>query len=244
MDRLAYIAMTGARAIMERQASVANNLANASTTGFRAELNSLRAVPVFGEGDSTRAFVADSTAGADFTPGALEQTGRTLDVAVQGKGWLTVIGADGTEAYTRSGDLQVSATGQLMQANGRMILGEGGPITIPPNAEILVGRDGVISARTPGAETITPIGKLKLVNPAERELVRGEDGLFRLPEGATAPADRNVVLASGYLERSNVNVATAMVEMIGLARQFELQTRLIQNTEQNSRAAAQLFNIS
>jgi flagellar basal-body rod protein FlgF len=244
MDRLAYIAMTGARALMERQASVANNLANASTTGFRGELNALRAVPVLGEGESTRAFVTDSTPGSDYTPGAMEQTGRSLDIAIQGKGWLAVLGADGFEAYTRDGALQVNASRQLVQASGRVVLGEGGPISIPANAEVAVGRDGLITARLPGAQNSTPVGKLKLVNPPERELARGNDGLFRLAEGATAPSDRSVAVASGYLEKSNVNVAEAMVEMIALSRQFELQTRLIQNSEQNSRAAAQLFNIS
>ena len=246
MDRLIYTAMTGASQAFMRQAGVANNLANASTTGFRAMEHRFRAVPVQGPGAPTRAFVVDASVANVFDQGPLMATGRPLDVAVQGAGWIAVEGANGTEAYTRAGNLQVNVNGQLQTASGLNVLGDGGPIAIPPDNNITISPDGTVSAvplfGTPN--NVNVVGRIKLVNPPENELVRGDDGLFRLQGGAAAPADPNVRVAGGYLEGSNVNVVDQMVQMISLARQFEMQVRMLQTAEANDRAATQVLSSS
>lgn len=244
MDRLIYTAMTGAKHTMGQQAAVSHNLANATSTGFRAELHKLRAVPVQGEGLATRAFVVDASVASNFEPGPMQRTGRPLDVAVEGKGWLAVQLPDGREAYTRDGSLQLSPNGVVQTRSGLPVLGDGGPVTIPPDNEFMVGKDGTISAlQAGGAENvINVIGRLKLVNPPEAALVRGDDGLFRLQDGAVAPQDENVRVAGGYLEGSNVSVVDQMVQMISLARQFEMQTKMLQTAEANDRAGAQVLS--
>ncbi|MCC4115927.1 flagellar basal-body rod protein FlgF [Aromatoleum toluclasticum] len=243
MDRLIYTAMTGAKNTMGQQAAVSHNLANATSTGFRAELHKLRAVPVQGEGLATRAFVVDASVATNFESGPMQHTGRPLDVAVEGKGWLAVQLPDGREAYTRDGSLQLSANGVVQTRSGLPVLGDGGPVTIPPDNEFLIGKDGTISAlQAGGAENvINVIGRLKLVNPPEASLVRGDDGLFRLQDGAVAPQDENVRVAGGYLEGSNVSVVDQMVQMISLARQFEMQTKMLQTAEANDRAGTQVL---
>lgn len=243
MDRLIYTAATGAKHILEQQATTSHNLANANTAGFRAQLDAFRAVPVLGEGSPTRAFVVDSTVGSDFSPGALQQTGRDLDVALQGKGWITVELADGTEAYTRHGNLRMSENGVLQTQSGLNVLGDGGPISIPPDVNVTIAKDGTVSAIATGTKpgATTTLGRIKLVNPPEENLVRGDDGLFRLRDGGTADADANVAVVGGALEGSNVNVVDAMVNMISLARQFELHMNLLKNAESNATKAAQLL---
>jgi len=246
MDRLIYTAMTGAKHILEQQATVSHNLANASTTGFRAQIDAFRAVPVQSEGLPTRAFVVDSTVGSDFAPGPLQQTGRELDVALQGAGWLAVQLEDGSEAYTRHGNLKVSENGLLQTQNGLQVLGDGGPISIPPDVTVAIARDGTVSAvpTTNDRNAVNVLGRIKLVNPPPETLVRGDDGLFRLKGGGEAEADADVSVAGGMLEGSNVNVVDAMVNMISLARQFELHMKLIQNAETNANKAAQLLALS
>ena len=239
MDRLIYTAMTGAKHLLDQQAVVAHNLANANTTGFRAELSAFRAVPVVGEGLSTRAFVVDSTVGADLTPGAVQQTGRPLDIAIQGAGFIAVQTADGGEAYTRAGDLQVSVNGQLETRSGNAVLGDGGPIAIPPDSTLTIAADGTISTvpafGVPNAVAI--VGRIKLVNPSASEILRGGDGLFRMKSGNPGEPDASVVLASASLEGSNVNVVDAMVSLIENARQFDMQMKMLQNAEANAAQA-------
>ena len=242
MDRLIYTAMTGAKGTMDQQAAVAHNLANATSTGFRAELHKLRAVEVQTEAMRTRAFTVDASVANNFEQGSLQHTGRAYDVALQGKGWLAVQMPDGSEAYTRNGSLDVSANGILQTHDGKPVLGDGGPITIPPDNEISIGADGSISASQPDQPgVVNVVAQLKLVNPPEADLVRGDDGLFRVRGGAPAQADPNVRVAGGYLEGSNVNVVDQMVQMISLSRQFEMQTRMLSTAEQNDRAAAQVL---
>lgn len=243
MDKLIYTAMSGAKHMFGRQASIAHNLANAVSAGFRAEEHRLRAVPVISDSLPTRAFAVDASVASDFTPGPVSQTGRPLDIAVQGQGWLALAMPDGTEAYTRNGSLEINVNGVLQTRNGIPVQGDGGPISIPPDNEITVGADGMISLKpSSGAQnTVTQVGTLKLVNPPEADLVRGADGLFRLRDGAAAPVDPNVQVASGYLEGSNVNVVDQLVSMISLARQYETQLKLLSTAEQNDRAAAQLL---
>jgi flagellar basal-body rod protein FlgF len=241
MDRVIYTAMTGAKSTLGQQAAVAHNLANADSTGFRAELHKMRAVEVQTRAMHTRAFVVDASVASDFAPGPLKFTGRELDVAVRGRGWLAVQTPGGSEGYTRNGSLEISENGVLQTREGLPVLGDGGLLTVPPDSEIAIGADGTISAIQVQEGIVNEVGRLKLVNPPEAELVRGDDGFFRLESGVPAPLDEAVTVAGGYLESSNVNVADQMVQMISLARQFEMQMRMITNAEQNDRAATQVI---
>jgi len=244
MDRMIYTAMTGAKHILEQQATTAHNLANATSTGFRAQVDSFRAVPILGNGMPTRVFVVDATVGADFNPGPIQATNRDLDVAIQGKGWLTVQRADGSEGYTRNGSLKVSENGLLQTASGLTVVGDGGPISIPPDVAISIAKDGTVSSVSNGTlpGPSNAIGRLKLVNPPEENLVRSEDGLFVTKSG-NAEVDATVNVVSGALEGSNVNVVDAMVTMISLARQFETQMKLLQSAENNANKASQLLSM-
>lgn len=248
MDRLLYTAMTGASGTMSRQAAVAHNLANVSTQGYRAEEHRLRAVQVQTHNNNpaalpTRAFAVDASTHTDFREGALMYTGGQYDVALRGKGWFALAMPDGTEAYTRAGNFQASENGILQSASGIPVQGDGGPITIPPGSRVTIGRDGAISVVAEGGplNAINQVGRLKLVNPPEADLVRGEDGLFRLNTGEAAPQDDNVRVAAGYIENSNVNPVEEMVSMISLGRQFEMQMRMITTAETNDRAATQVL---
>lgn len=245
MDRMIYVAMTGAKHLLEQQATVAHNLANASTTGYRAAASAFRAVPLEGEGLATRAFVVASTPGANYAPGPVQGTGRDLDVAVQGPGWIAVQAADGSEAYTRNGSLQVSANGLLQTRNGLNVTGDGGPISIPPDSSISIAKDGTVSAisTVPPPKAVNAVGRIKLVNPDENLLVRGGDGLFRLRDGGSAESNPAVALAARALEGSNVNVVEEMISMISLARQFDLQMQMLSNAQKNSAQASQILNI-
>ncbi len=246
MDRLIYTAMTGASHVLQQQAAVAENLANASTPGFRAALNTFRAVPLVGEGLPTRTFVVDSTAGADFTPAAFQPTGRELDVAINGAGWIAVQGADGKEAYTRNGSFQISPNGVLQTRSGLNVVGDAGPITIPPDTEVTFAKDGTISTVPSGskAASVVVVGRLKLVNPASDQLDRGGDGLFRMKDGSTAPAEVKTEVVPGNLEGSNVNTVEAMVNMISLARKFDMQMKMLQTADNNARQASQIMSLA
>ena len=247
MDRMIYVGMSGAKQAMEQQASVANNMANVSTPGFRAQINNFRAVPVVGQEAGTRAMVVASTPGADLRSGPMTQTGRALDVAVRGDGWLTVQMPDGSEAYTRVGNLQVGAEGQLMTMDFRPIAGESGPLVVPPGAALMITGDGLVSALGPGGAALgaAVVGRLKLVNPPAGDMVRGDDGLFRmLPGAAPAEADPTMRLLTGTLEGSNVNPVQVMVEMIANARRFEMQMKTLQTAESNDQQANKLLSNS
>lgn len=240
MDRLIYLSMSGAKATLQRQDVLANNLANASTNGFRAEMAAFRAVPVLGDGASTRAYALESTIGHDDRSGPVQTTGRELDVAMKGNAWLAVQGNDGTEAYTRAGALQVTAEGQLVTATGRAVLGDGGPITLPANARVEIADDGSISASV-GSDRPQAVGRLKLVTP-EAALARGDDGLFRAADGNDLAADPAARVLAGALEGSNVSPVETMVAMIAAARQFEQQMKSLQTAEQRDQAAARLLS--
>ncbi len=245
MDRLIYTAMSGAKHILEQQANASNNLANATTTGFRAQLDSFRAAPVLGAPLPTRAFVVDATVGTDFTPGALEQTGRALDVALPGQGWIAVQLEDGSEAYTRNGSLKTNENGVLQTQSGLNVLGDGGPISIPPDVTVAIAKDGTVSGipTNGSASAVTVLGRIKLVNPPEDNIVRGDDGLFRTKDGNPADADADVTVMGGALEGSNVNVVDAMVDMINLSRQFEMHMNLLKNAESNEGKASELLSL-
>ena len=239
MDRMIYLSMSGAKATLQRQDVLAHNLANVSTTGFRAELAAFRAVPVQGDGASTRVYALESTPGYSDAPGTVETTGRALDVAVGGKSWLAVQALDGTQAYTRGGALDIDPEGQLVTRGGLPVLGDGGPITVPANAQVDIAADGSITARIGQGKTQT-LGRLKLVTP-EGPLQRGDDGLFRAPAG-DLDADPAARVQQGALEGSNVSAVETMVAMITAARQFEQQMKMLQTAEQKEQAATKLLS--
>lgn len=244
MDRLIYTAMSGANAAASRQAVLANNLANASTNGFRAELSTYRAVPLQGEGATTRVFAVEATAGYLDRPGAAQRTDRNLDVMANGNAWFAVQGLDGTEAYTRNGHFEVSPDGTLVSPGGLPVLSNGGaPTTVPTGAVVSIGHDGTISAKI-GNQPANSIGRLKMATPnADAPIKRGDDGLFRPTSGDPLPNDDTATLQVGALEGSNVNPIEAMVGMIQTARQFETQMRLLQTAESNDRSAGQLLGL-
>jgi len=244
MDRLIYTAMTGANAAEHRQAVLANNLANVSTNGFRAELSTYRSVPVRGDGATTRVMALEATPGFLDIPGTPQRTGRAMDAMTTGNAWFGVQGRDGTEAYTRNGSFEVAPDGTLKTNNGLTVLSDGGaPITAPAGAEVTLGIDGILTAKV-GKQPSTGIGRLKVATPtAEDPLKRGDDGLFRTTSGDPIPNDNAARLQLGVIEGSNVNAIETMVSMIQAARQFDTQTRLMQTAESDDRAAAQLLNM-
>lgn len=243
MDRSLYVAMTGAGQTLAAQSSVAHNLANANTTGFKAEMAAFRSVAVLGPGQQTRINAVSQGLGADFSPGAEMATGRDLDVAVRGAGWIAVQAPDGSEAYTRAGDLTIDSEGVLTTSSGHPVLGDGGPITLPPYSKLDIGSDGSI-ALVPlgqGATTVSSAGTIKLVNPDPSSLERGPDGLMRTRDGSTPDTDASVKLAAGALEASNVNPSVSLVRMIELSRQFEMQMQGVKNADENAQAATRLL---
>lgn len=246
MDKALYVAMTGATQTMRAQAANNHNLANASTVGFRAELAASAALAVQGPGLPTRVNAQDGNSGWDATPGALISTGRDLDIALRSDNWLAVQAPDGSTAYTRAGDLRVDANGQLRTAAGHAVLGDGGPMSLPPNSSASIGADGTVSVVPLGqsAATMAVAGRLKVVSAKPEQLERGSDGLMRAKSGARLDAAPGDVLSTGTLESSNVNVADAMVTMISLARQFELQVKMMRTVEDNANASASLTRLS
>lgn len=245
MDRFLYVSMTGAKETLRAQAANNHNLANASTTGFRADLSAMQSRAVAGSGFASRVYATDSTTGWDGKSGAMQATGHDLDIAVQGEGWIAVQGKDGQEAYTRAGDLRVDPSGMLLNGAGHPVLADGGPITVPAHSAVAVATDGTVSIVPvgQGPETMATVGRIKLVNPPAAAMVRGEDGLFRTNNGSPAPADASVHVSSGVLESSNVNVADAMVNMIELSRHFDLQVKAMRTAEENGQSSAQLLRL-
>jgi len=250
MDHAIYTAMGAASQTLDQQAVTAANLANASTPGFRAQLNAARAVPVEGLSLPTRTLVTASTPGSDMSQGALDYTERPLDVAMQGDGWLAVQTADGSEAYTRNGNMEVSPAGQLT-VQGNVVMGDGGPIAVPQGSEITIAADGTITALNPGdaPNATVQLGKLKLVKATGSELQRGDDGMFRLTaaaqttRGATLPLDATMKVMPGVLEGSNVSTTQTMVDMIANARRFEMQMKVISSVDENEQKANQLLSM-
>jgi flagellar basal-body rod protein FlgF len=245
MDTL-WIAATGARAILQRQDVVTNNLANVNTVGYRAAQAQFRALPVYGEPLPSNAYVTTQGSSADFQEGPVNHTGRNLDVAIKGPGWIAVQAQNGDAAYTRNGDLQVSSSGILSTSDGHPVLGQGGaPISLPPLQSVQIGTDGTISGvpvgGQPNAQVV--VNRIQLVNPPATQMMRGADGLFRDTTGP-APQDGSLQLDVGALEGSNVNPVQAMIQILDNSRAFEIQTKLMQTVDQNEQAATQLLNVS
>ena len=245
MDRMLYVAMTGARETMTAQAVLSNNLANLSTTGFKADLAQFRSMPVFGPGEPTRVFAMAERPGTDFNPGPVQSTGRDLDVVVTGEGWIAVLAADGSEAYTRAGDLRLGPNGLLETGAGYLVLGNGGPISVPPAETLSIGADGTITVRPLGqaANALTELDRIRLVNPPRDNLVKGEDGLMRTRDGAPAPVDASVTVASGALEGSNVNAVAALVDLIAMSRQYEMQIRMMRTAQGDDEASTKMMQL-
>ncbi len=243
MDRGLYIAMTGAKQIMQAQAVNNNNIANASTTGFRADAVSFTSSPIYGPGYATRVNAVAGDAGVDFSSGVLMSSGRPLDIAVNGKGFIAVQGADGKEAYTRAGDLQVTDSGAVVTATGLPVLSETGPLQIPPATAVTIGSDGTVSVVPLGlsAAAQSQVDRIKLVNPPTKDLQKGADGLLYLKSGATAPTDETVTISSGELESSNVNPAMSLVNMIELQRMYEFQIKSMNSTDTNEQSAERMM---
>ncbi|MEK7322164.1 MAG: flagellar basal-body rod protein FlgF [Pseudomonadota bacterium] len=245
MDRVVYVAMTGAKHTMRANQVNTNNLANINTTGFRGDLAAFQSKPIEGAGYPSRINSVTQSNGADFTPGSLITTGRELDVAVKGEGWIAVQTADGGEAYTRAGDFTVNNAGMLLTSAGQPVLGNGGPIAVPPFSKLEIGKDGTISVLPVGQapSTLAVVDRIKLVNPPREQLNKTAEGLFKTADGATQAADAKVTLASGVLETSNVNGVSALVNMIELSRHLEVQVKLIKQAEENDAATAQVMRV-
>ena len=242
MDRMLYVAMSGAKETLVAQANANNNLANASTSGFLSDLNQFRSMPVFGGGHPTRVFAMDERPGTNFDHGSVQYTGRDLDVSVKDGGWIAVQARDGSEAYSRRGDLRVDQNGLLVTGNNLPVMGNGGPIAVPPFEKIDIGVDGSISIRPlgAGAEQLALVDRIKLVAPQYDQMVKGDDGLMRLKGGGEAEADPAQRIVSGSLQSSNVNVVNEMVDMIELSRRFELQVKMMKTAQENANASASI----
>jgi flagellar basal-body rod protein FlgF len=243
MDRGLYVAMTGAKQIMQAQAVNNHNIANSDTTGFRADAVSFTSEPIYGSGYPTRVNAVAGDAGIDFSSGVVTSTSRSLDIAVNGKGFIAVQGADGKEAYTRAGDLRVLESGAVTTATGLPVLSETGPLNVPPSTQVTIGNDGTISVvplgLSPAAQT--QVDRIKLVNPSTKDLQKGEDGLLHLKSGGKAPTDESVTVTSGVLESSNVNAAQSLVNMIQLQRLYELQIKSINSADTDEQSAERLM---
>ena len=248
MDKALYIAMTGAKNNMLSQTAHANNLANVSTQGFKADFAQARAMPVYyGDGLPTRAYALSERPATDFSKGALQQTGRDLDVAVDGEGFIGVMAPDGQEAYTRVGAMFVDSVGMLRTGNDLPVMGNGGPIAIPPSEKISIGKDGTISiiAQGQGPQAPVIVDRIKLVNPAIDTITKSEDGLFRSnEEEGELLADADVQLMSGFVEGSNVSAVHELTSMLSLSRQYELQVKLMSASKDMSESSARLLQMN
>ena len=246
MDKYLYVAMTGASQNALAQTAQANNLANISTSGFQRDLEQARSMPVFGDSFPARAFALTERPATDFSQGALVETGRDLDVAVSGDGWLAVQAPDGSEAYVRTASMNVDALGILRAGNGMPIMGNGGPIAVPPQQQIEVGQDGTISIRAQGEgpRVMAQVDRIKLVQPDLKTMSKGLDGLIHTNDGQPAPADANVRVTSGFLEASNVNAVDEMTSVLALSKQFELHIKMMNTAKEDDQAMTRVLSIS
>ena len=246
MDKYLYVAMTGASQNALAQKAHANNLANISTNGFQRDLEQARSMPVFGDSFPARAFALTERPATDFSPGALVETGRDLDVAVSGDGWLAVQAPDGSEAYVRTASMNVDALGILRAGNGMPIMGNGGPIAVPPQQQIEVGEDGTISIRAQGEgpRVMAQVDRIKLVQPDLKTMSKGLDGLIHTNDGQPAPADANVRVTSGFLQASNVNAVDEMTAVLALAKQFELHIKMMNSAKEDDQAMTRVMQMS
>ncbi len=246
MDKMLYVSMTGASQNTLAQRAHANNLANISTNGFRRDFEQARSMQVFGESFPSRVYALSERPGTDFTPGTLQETGNGMDVAISGNGWLAVQAPDGTEAYVRTASLKIDALGQLRTGNGLPVMGNGGPIAVPPEQKVEIGQDGTITIRALGEapNVLAEVDRLKLVNPNLKQMEKGADGMIRFKGQGPVQADTNVRVTSGFLETSNVNAVEEMTAILSLSRQFELQVKMMRTAEDDASAMARVLQMS
>lgn len=246
MDKMLYISMTGASQNTKALQAHANNLANVSTSGFRRDFEQARSMPVFGDGLPARAYAMTERPGTDFTAGTLQETGRDLDVAVKGDAWIAVQAPDGSEAYVRTASMQVDTLGILRTGTGLPVMGNAGPIAIPPEQKIEIGEDGTITIRALGEspDVMAEVDRIKLVMPDRRELEKGVDGLIRGKNGQEFAPEANARMISGFTESSNVNAVAEMTAMLSLSRQFELHVKMMRTAEENSSSVARIMQLS
>lgn len=246
MDKMLYVAMTGAQNNTLSLRAHANNLANVSTSGFRRDFEQARSMPLFGESYPARVFAMTERPATDFRPGTLQETGRDMDVAIGGKGWIAVQAPDGSEAYVRTASLNIDALGMLRTGNGLPVMGNAGPIAVPPEQKVEIGQDGTISIRALGENpnVLAEVDRIKLVNPDPKSLEKGTDGLIRVKGQPEVEADATVQVTSGFLEASNVNAVEEMTAILSLSRQFELSVKMMRTAEDNSSAMARVLQIS
>ncbi len=247
MDKVVFLAMSGARENMLAQRAHSNNLANSTTTGFKTDLAQARAMQVFGEGHASRVYAQTERPATDFTSGTLIETGRQLDVAIDGDGWIVVQRPDGTQGMTRAGQLQINANSQLVTGSGLPVIGNGDvPIVLPPSGKVDLAIDGSISVLPLGeaATELVLVDQIKMVNPDPKELFKGTDGLMRTGANQPLLPDLNVRIRSGYLESSNVNAVTELTSILSLSRQYEVQVKMMKTAEENSTAATQILKLS
>ncbi|WP_065759719.1 flagellar basal body rod protein FlgF [Pseudomonas defluvii] len=245
MDKMLYVAMTGASQNALAQKAHANNLANISTSGFQRDLEQARSMPVFGDSFPARAYAMSERPATDFTPGAMQETGRDLDVAVGGNGWIAVQAPDGSEAYVRTASMNIDALGVLRAGNGMPIMGNGGPIAVPPEQKVEIGQDGTVSIRAmgEGPRVMAEVDRIKLVNPDLKNMTKGLDGMIHTKSGQPADADGSVQLVSGFLEASNVNAVEEMTSVLALSRQFELHVKMMTTAKEGDEAMARVLQI-
>lgn len=246
MDKSLYLAMSGAKQTMLAQSVHANNLANATTTGFKSDLAQARSMQVFGEHFPSRVYALTESPATQFASGTLQDTDRELDIAIKGSGWIAVGNKDGQESYSRDGALSITPTGMLVNGAGHPVFGNSGPIVLPPAAKVEIGVDGTISvvALGEGPASIAEVDRIKLVNPDQKNLVKGDDGLMKTRDGTPLEPDASVRVASGFLESSNVNTVESMTEILELARKFEIQLKVMQAADSADQSSAQLLRIS
>jgi len=246
MDKMLYVSMTGAQNNTLALRAHANNLANVSTSGFRRDFEQARSMPLFGETYPARVFAMSERPATDFRSGSLQETGRDMDVAIGGKGWVAVQAPDGSEAYVRTASLNIDALGILRTGNGLPVMGNAGPIAVPPEQKVEIGQDGTISIRALGENpnVLAEVDRIKLVNPDPKSMEKGTDGLIRVKGQAPVEADATVQLTSGFLEASNVNAVEEMTAILSLSRQFELSVKMMRTAEDNSSAMARVLQIS
>jgi flagellar basal-body rod protein FlgF len=245
VDRFIYTSLSAMRGAMARQQATANNLANAGTPGFRADVAEAQALWIDGPSLEDRAMASEEVVNADLKPGPVTATGRDLDIAIRGNSLLAVQAPDGEEAYTRRGDLQLSASGLLTTGDGYAVLGEGGPITVPAAAKISIGRDGRISYVPVGGDPSQPqeLDRLRIATPAGSPIAKGLDGLLRVKGGGTLPGDPDTEVISGALEQSNVTPSKALVDMIDASRAWDMQLKLISSARDLDGSSAELMRL-
>lgn len=245
MDKMLYVAMTGASQNALAQRAHANNLANISTSGFQRDLEQARSMPVFGDSFPARAYAMTERPATDFSPGAMQETGRDLDIAIGGDGFIAVQAPDGSEAYVRTASLNIDALGVLRAGNGMPVMGNGGPIAVPPEQKVEIGQDGTIGIRAmgEGPRVMAEVDRIKLVNPDVKTLNKGLDGMIHTKSGQPADADANVQVVSGFLEASNVNAVEEMTSVLALSRQFELHVKMMTTAKEGDEAMARVLQI-